>query len=55
MLKIRSPKKFGGFLNLQGLFLVNYVVMDTRNIVLWVLVCVKNMKVRLVFVDHTVQ
>ena len=29
---------------LQRVFSVNYVVMDTSNIVLWVSVCVRNMQ-----------
>ena len=29
-----------------NLFSVNYVVMDTSNIVLWVSVCVRNMNVK---------
>ena len=35
-------KKICGSLNQQRVFLVNYVVMDTSNIVLWVSVCVRN-------------
>ena len=40
-------KKICGSLNLQsGVFSVNYAVMDTNNIALWVSVCVKNMNVK---------
>ena len=38
-------KKICGSLNLLRAFSVNNVVMDTSNIVLWVLVCVRNMNV----------
>ena len=32
--------------NYQRVFSVKYVVMDTYNIVLWVLVCIRNMNVK---------
>ena len=39
-----KPKKDLWFSQLAKVFSVNYVVMDTSNIVLWVSVCVRNMQ-----------
>ena len=42
----KKSKKELWFSQLARVFSVNYVVMDTSNIVLWVSVCVRNMNVK---------